>query len=76
MPLDIRFSSDGPSGFKSRLTVALAEWPEGCGFPRVLEYYEVMDPLQTRMACLVVFCCVPARAWIDDDTLVCIPWKI
>ena len=60
MPLDIRFSSDGPSGFKSRLTVALAEWPEGCGFPRVLEYYEVMAPVQTCMAFPVVFCIVSA----------------
>ena len=36
VPLDIRFSSDGPNGCKSGLIVPLAEWPEGCGFSRLL----------------------------------------
>ena len=56
--------------------VVLAEWPEDCGFPRLLEYFRVMAPLQSPTACPFVFCSVPACAWIDDDTLVCIPWKI
>ena len=76
VPLDIRFSLDGPNGCKIVLTVAIAEWPEGYGFPRLLEYPGLMAPLISTTACPVVFGSVRACAWIHDDTLVCIPWKI
>ena len=74
--LDIRVSSDGPSDCKHGLTLPLNEWPGGCEFPRLLEYSGVTGSSADPLGLTVGFCSVPAHARMDDDSLICIPWKI
>lgn len=71
--LDIRVSLDGPSDCKRGFTLLLAEWPGSCGFPRLLEYSGVIGSSSEPPGLTVGFCSVPARARMDDDSLVCIP---